>query len=103
MNRFRNPAEAGESLCSSQESLESEGLDFFLSRKEVELITGRRQFASQRRHLQRIGMAFRVDADGRPVVTRASFERYGLREHPSINAGRINMPRRDRSLKGPAL
>lgn len=104
MNRSRKPAEAGDaSLRVSTESVASENFDFFLTQEELELVTGRRQFASQRRHLRRMGMPFRVDADGRPVVTRASFERYDHNEQPSLPAGRVNMPVRQRSPKGPAL
>lgn len=104
MNRSRRPAEACASLSSAQQSTQSEDLDYFLTQKEVELITGRRQFASQRRHLRRMGMAFRVDADGRPVVTRSSFESDDQKvRQPSGKAGRIIMPIRERSAKGPAL
>lgn len=70
MNRFKTPTEAGgANLCVSKQSQQAESSGFFLTPEEVALVTGRRQFASQRRHLRRIGMAFRVDADGRPVVT----------------------------------
>lgn len=104
MNRFKKPAEAGgASLRVSRESLQAESSDFFLTPEEVELVTGRRQFASQRRHLRRIGMAFRVDADGRPVVTRGSFERYEHVEDQPGRPGRVNMPQRQPKLKGPAL
>jgi hypothetical protein len=50
-----------------------------------------------------MGMAFRVDADGRPVVTRASFELYDPKQQTATPIGRVNMPVRQRSLQGPAL
>lgn len=43
----------------------------FLTMAEVVELTGRRQSASQCRHLQAVKIPFRCDADGRPKIIRA--------------------------------
>ena len=46
----------------------------FLSDEELVKLTGRKQKALQIAALRRMGVAFRVNDAGRPVVTRAAVE-----------------------------
>jgi hypothetical protein len=46
----------------------------FLSPDEVATLTGRRQKSRQVAELRRMGVAFRINAAGRPVVVRSAVE-----------------------------
>ena len=48
------------------------GEGFFLSRAEIEELTGRRRGAAQVNALKRAGIAHTLRADGRPAVARAA-------------------------------
>lgn len=47
----------------------------FVTREELETITGLRQFAAQKRWLIARGWKFELNAGGRPIVLRAEMER----------------------------
>ncbi len=47
----------------------------YLTDEEIEEITGKRRYRAQARALARMGIECRVRPDGRPIVSRAAFER----------------------------
>lgn len=52
----------------------------FLAPDDIQKLTGKVQFAAQRRALARLGMRFGVRNDGSPIVLRTAVEaKYGAR------------------------
>ena len=52
----------------------SETQTMFLTREEVQILTGRKRAAMQAEQLQRLRLPFFTNAAGCPVVTRAAVE-----------------------------
>lgn len=83
---FINPKEESEPNKSTNPELPSEPRkekdSAFLSQEDVAILTGRKIKSRQVEQLRNMGIAFYVNASGRPVVPRSSIE--GTR-HEQIN------------------